>query len=747
MLPNWIRSVRRRLPAQDQNQPKRRRFSGLGLDLLENRLVPTVSAFFDPTVGALQVTIDEDASKGQNVNVVALKGWTRVVSDRIAVPIDTPLGMTGVRAKDIRSISINGSSLDNSVDLRGVGPRSFPFLDGRVEIHGGAGSDTLIGSQLNDRIWGDDGSDVLSGQNGNDWLNGGPGSDTVDGSNGDDHIEASDNEQDVANGGPGENTEVSDSSDTLSSFQPHGLLGEYFADGSFDTPGEIRIDPVINFNWGHASPYSGDPMPQRWTDNLNQSWYVHYTVRWTGRVVPKFSETYNFNLTVDDGGMLWVNDQLIINTWKDQNPTTYTGQIDLAAGEPVSIKLLYYNSWFGASVKLRWSSASQANEIIPENRLLPPERETPLAIARVPSLAGRVSTQTISLPGPVNYARRGGWGDRPNTILAPLVSGGYKLGWTDRSGTAHITTFDSNQHVVGTEITLPGLDLRGLVAHEDGFVGVMAARNSYQMVVLRLDPDGNRVFETILTGANPDPTLGTHLDRLWTYRGRFITTGSQYAVHFAHIEPGGHQGGYYATLDFTGRKLRVNGWTVSHSLDQRLLYHQGQYFSMSLGDVYPKGIHFENRTLGRGKVIYPAKDQIAQWSPNEANLGSMVSVGKNIGVILTSKHNGSKELFYLLLDTEGRILRTTRLSNTAAFDESIVRLVPFGKNLLVAWQISPNQTKVAVINADGKWLNNSVVINQPLPGNDEIVAFPNGDVGWLVAKHGESTMSLVRIRK
>ena len=60
--------------------------------------------------------------------------------------------------------------------------------------------------------------------------------------------------------------------------------------------------------------------------------------------------------------------------------------------------------------------------------------------------------------------------------------------------------------------------------------------------------------------------------------------------------------------------------------------------------------------------------------------------------------------------------------------------------------MNATQTKVAVTNHNGKFLKGPVLVNQSLPGNDEIVAFPNGDVGWLVAKHAQATMSLVRIR-
>jgi hypothetical protein len=733
MLPNPIRN-------------RRKRSSTLTLTCLENRLTPAVSAFFDSSVGALQLSIDDDASTGQNVRVVAIGGLTKVVNDTVLVPIDTPLGTSAVPAKAIRSISINGSSLGNRIDLYRVGPMTFPRLDGAIILHGGAGSDTIVGSQHSDRIWGHDGRDVISGQNGNDWLNAGSGQDTIHGLNGDDHIELNDGEHDVAFGGLGENTETSDSLDNLSEFLPRGVRGEYFTDGAFDNLGKVRVDPTINFDWGQNPPYTGDPQPPIWTDNLNQSWYVHYTVRWTGRIVPKYSETYNFHLTVDDGAMLYINDQLIVDTWKEQGPTEYTGQINLSAGEPARFKLLYFNGWFGATAKLKWSSASQAKEIIPTSQLLLPERETAPSAALVASLAGRFTAQTIALPAAVKYQSRGGWGDRPNTILAPLTNGGYKLGWNDTNGDAHITTFDAASQIIGTDIILPDLDLRGLVAHDDGYVGVMAARNNYQMVVIRLDPAGSQVFETILTGINPDPTQSTHLDTLWCYRGRFMTSGTEYAVHFAHIQQQGHQGGYYATIDFAGNKTKVNGWTVSHSLDQRLLYHRGQWFSMSLGDTFPKGLQLENRTLGRGKVIFPSSAMIGAWKPESANLGSMVSAGKNIGLIVASQSGASKELFYLLVDTEGRVLKTIRLTNTPTINESIVRMIPFGKNLLIAWQVSPTQTKVAVINYDGKVLNMPAVVNQPLPGNDELVSFPNGDVGWLVAKHGEASLSVVRVR-
>ena len=38
---------------------------------------------------------------------------------------------------------------------------------------------------------------------------------------------------------------------------------------------------------------------------------ANYTVRWTGQVVPLYSETYTFFVTANTGARLWVNDKQI----------------------------------------------------------------------------------------------------------------------------------------------------------------------------------------------------------------------------------------------------------------------------------------------------------------------------------------------------------------------------------------------------------------------------------------------------
>ena len=63
--------------------------------------------------------------------------------------------------------------------------------------------------------------------------------------------------------------------------------------------------PVINNTWGGAAP-DGVPVG---ADN--------FSVRWSGQVEPRFTETYTFYTQTDDGARLWVNGVQLVNDWTD----------------------------------------------------------------------------------------------------------------------------------------------------------------------------------------------------------------------------------------------------------------------------------------------------------------------------------------------------------------------------------------------------------------------------------------------
>ena len=95
-----------------------------------------------------------------------------------------------------------------------------------------------------------------------------------------------------------------------------------------------------------------------------------FSARWTGQVQPYTTETFTFEVESSDGARLWVDNQLIIDTWTNHNPAVKTtGTFAGTKGQKYDIKLEYYESTGAAVAKLRWSSPQNAIEIIPETQL------------------------------------------------------------------------------------------------------------------------------------------------------------------------------------------------------------------------------------------------------------------------------------------------------------------------------------------------------------------------------------------
>ncbi|HEU5102407.1 MAG TPA: PA14 domain-containing protein [Roseiflexaceae bacterium] len=138
----------------------------------------------------------------------------------------------------------------------------------------------------------------------------------------------------------------------------NGLRGDYFVDTTLTTLALSRVDPTVNFNWQTGMPASGLRSDQ-------------FTVRWTGQVIPRFSETYTFRITADDGARLWINGQLVIDAWSKAYGGVNSTALALKADQGYALKLEYREQTGGAAIKLEWSSRSQPLQIIPQSQLVP----------------------------------------------------------------------------------------------------------------------------------------------------------------------------------------------------------------------------------------------------------------------------------------------------------------------------------------------------------------------------------------
>jgi len=139
---------------------------------------------------------------------------------------------------------------------------------------------------------------------------------------------------------------------------------EYFANANLSgTPAFTRRDIRINFDWGTVLPVGGSTAP-----GYRDFPRDNFSVRWTGRIVPRFSETYSFTLDADDGARLFIKATnapawtSVIDAWS--TPGISSAALALTAGETYDLKAEYRELTGVARCILRWASPSTPDEVI-----------------------------------------------------------------------------------------------------------------------------------------------------------------------------------------------------------------------------------------------------------------------------------------------------------------------------------------------------------------------------------------------
>jgi hypothetical protein len=117
-------------------------------------------------------------------------------------------------------------------------------------------------------------------------------------------------------------------------FNNMGLIGD---------PVLTRDETAIDHTWGSGSPAPGI-VPAN-----------EFSARWT-RTLELSDGFYEFALTVDDGGRLWIDGELVIDAWFDQAATTYREILYLSGSTEIEVQ--YYEDSGDAVARLTWALAS-----------------------------------------------------------------------------------------------------------------------------------------------------------------------------------------------------------------------------------------------------------------------------------------------------------------------------------------------------------------------------------------------------
>ncbi len=166
-----------------------------------------------------------------------------------------------------------------------------------------------------------------------------------------------------------------------------GWKGEYFGNRELQgNPALVRDDPQIDFNWGEGGPAANLP-----TD--------HFSARWQRRVTFE-AGTYSFFVRLDDGARVFLDSQLILDSWEDGGDRTVSVDVNLPSGQRALV-VEYYESSGLARVGFWW-------QLVPTPTPTPTDTATPTAtVAAEPP-----ATPTVS-PPPADTAT-------PTPTVAPV---------------------------------------------------------------------------------------------------------------------------------------------------------------------------------------------------------------------------------------------------------------------------------------------------------------------------------------
>lgn len=126
---------------------------------------------------------------------------------------------------------------------------------------------------------------------------------------------------------------------TVAKAERGGLVGVYYNNRwLFGEPAFSRVDPFMAFEW------SAD-------DTITPTGRDYISVRWTGLLLPAFSEVYTMVVTVDDGARVWIDNELIMDEFNNTvaeggAPSVFAAATPraLVASQLVSVKIEYRES-------------------------------------------------------------------------------------------------------------------------------------------------------------------------------------------------------------------------------------------------------------------------------------------------------------------------------------------------------------------------------------------------------------------
>lgn len=159
----------------------------------------------------------------------------------------------------------------------------------------------------------------------------------------------------------------------------NGLLGSYYANANWQGPPAFtRIDPSLGIRF-HLLP-----LPRPWT------------VEWTGKISVPSDGRYRFATQSISYSWLSINGQLVVDNASGHDRLV-EGTVQLAAGFH-DIRVRYIDQSNFSHIAVYWAPPGRERELIPSERLFPPQGRYPEEVAPLPAVAGQPGSQPAATP-------------------------------------------------------------------------------------------------------------------------------------------------------------------------------------------------------------------------------------------------------------------------------------------------------------------------------------------------------------
>lgn len=210
---------------------------------------------------------------------------------------------------------------------------------------------------------------------------------------------------------------------------PSGFRAEYFDNLDLHgSPALDRTDERIDFDWGEGS-YSETGTAD------------HFSVRWTGYFTPSVTTAYNFFLSANDGGRLYLNDQLVLDETGTHAKNLAVYSTELKEKTAYKIRVEYFKNVRTAAIRFGIAPVEQPGLIDSGGRTLGINAREAAAKADIvvlcvgfnPWLEGEGSDRTFRLPGGQEDLIRQIAAINKNVVVVLTAGGNVDMtGWIDK---------------------------------------------------------------------------------------------------------------------------------------------------------------------------------------------------------------------------------------------------------------------------------------------------------------------------